>query len=522
MTGRPSVSAARPGRHEGYVVDVSYIEPVTTDLCPAWLSLACVLNGQPALPTGRRLVWAELGSGSGLSAAMVAAANDDVDVWGCDVNPAHVERSRFLADGAGLTNCTFVEASFEELARDPSIGPDEVDVVIVHGVYSWISAANQRHIAEFVRRRLRPGGIVYLSYEVPSGWASMVPLAEAMRLHVEADGRRSDLAFPGAVDAIGRLAQGGAKCFPLGANETGQLAGLPTADVRYAVHEYLGSHFRPLMFDEVAAMFGEARCSYVGSVDVTDHLSAFWVPESLRELVLETTDPVLQGMLRDLITQKPLRRDIFRKGLAATTKLEQDAALDAVRFVGLGRELPEGAWVGVPVGQVTLDPGYYQPLVDALAERPLTLADVATIHPGLGRDDARAALALLVGGGYAAPEVPGWQDSDAVARARRLNQVLVADNAVGRNHGCLIAPAIGAAVWVDYFQMLVLAAAWDGVPTEVGPTTTHVMASVERQGRKILEDNEPVTEPERARMLAEQTVAAALDRVQGTLARLGV
>ncbi len=200
MTPQRVTSVSEAAWDDGYVVDVSYIEPITTDLCPAWFSMACVLNGQPPLDQSRPLVWAELGSGSGLSACMVAAANANAEVWGCDFNPAHVERSRNLARKAELTNCTFDEATFEEAARDERLGPSEVDVVVVHGVYSWISAANQRHIVEFIRRRLRPGGLAYVSYEVPTGWASMVPLAEAMRLYTEVDGRRSDLAFPDAVE----------------------------------------------------------------------------------------------------------------------------------------------------------------------------------------------------------------------------------------------------------------------------------------------------------------------------------
>ena len=237
---------------DGYVVDVSYIEPLNLDVCPAWISMACVLNGQPPLDRTRPLVWAELGSGSGLSACMVAAANGDVEVWGCDFNPAHVERSRALARAAALERCTFDEASFAEVAADERLGPAAVDVVVVHGVYSWVSPENQAHITEFIRRRLRPGGVAYLSYEVPTGWASMVPIAEALRLLTDADGRRSDLAFPDAVATVQRLAAGGARAFPLGPHEASQLAGLPSADVRYAVHEYLGAHFAPLMFDEVA------------------------------------------------------------------------------------------------------------------------------------------------------------------------------------------------------------------------------------------------------------------------------
>ncbi len=105
-----------------------------------------VFNGEPPLDLGRQLVWLDLGCGTGLGTCTVAAGNPSVEVWGVDYNPAHIERGRDLARRAGLTNCHFAEVSFEELAQDCRLGPDEVDVVIVNGVYSWVSGANQRHI----------------------------------------------------------------------------------------------------------------------------------------------------------------------------------------------------------------------------------------------------------------------------------------------------------------------------------------------------------------------------------------
>ena len=100
MAGATSSSAW----NDGYVVDVAYTEPIIGYLCPAHISMSAVLHGQPPLPPDRPLTWLDLGSGSGVSACMVAAANPDVEVWGCDFNPAHVERARALRRDAGLSD----------------------------------------------------------------------------------------------------------------------------------------------------------------------------------------------------------------------------------------------------------------------------------------------------------------------------------------------------------------------------------------------------------------------------------
>ncbi|MBP7632425.1 MAG: methyltransferase regulatory domain-containing protein, partial [Acidimicrobiales bacterium] len=293
-TGRGSASWG-----DGYVVDAPYFEPVLTDLSPAWLSFLSVLHGQPPLDLARPLTWLDLGAASGISACMVAAANPTVDVWGFDHNPGHVERGRGLAARAGLANCHFEEASFATLAADRTIGPAEADVIVVSGVYSWVSAANQGHIREIIRQRLRPGGLAYVMYETAPGWSSMVPLAEALRLLTDADGRRPDQAFHDAAAALQALAEAGSPYFPLGAREQVQMDGWPDADGFYAAHEYLGHHFGPLLFDDVVHAMGEARCSYLGQVDATDHLAAYWAPPAVADAVHGAPDPVTRELYRD-------------------------------------------------------------------------------------------------------------------------------------------------------------------------------------------------------------------------------
>ena len=508
------------GWQDGYVVDVPYIEPITPDLCPAWLSMVCVLNGQPPLPIDRPLVWAELGSGSGVSACMVAAANENLEVWGCDFNPAHVERSRELARSSALSNCSFDEASFEQVANDPSIGPAEVDIVIVHGVYSWVSAANQRHIMEFIRRRLRPAGLAYVSYEVPTGWASMVPVSEAMRLHVDADGRRSDLAFPDALASIQRLEAGGAQCFPLGPNEQHQIDNLPDADVRYAVHEYLGSHFGPLMFDQVADSMAGARCSFVGSLDPVDHVPSFWVGPGLEDLVQATGDTVLREMIRDLAGQRALRRDLFRRGMAPSSFPQREAWWNDLTIVGLGKEFVEGATVQLPAGQAALEFDFYEPLVAELHKRPLSVANVREVG-GASLIDAVTAVSILVADGYAAPAAECPDASATEEASRRLNRALVKENRLGRDHGCLIAPVTGSAITVEHIEMLVLGLLWDGYPEDRQTLATAVLEILSDQGRMMWEDGKSVSDPDLAQDAADRRVTALLAR-RARLAHLGV
>ena len=494
---------------EGYVVDIPYFEPVLLDVTPAWLSMASVFHGQPPLDLSRPLTWLDLGAASGISSCMVAAANPNVHVWGFDHNPAHVERGRSLASRAGLDNCWFEEASFARLAADRAIGPAEADVIVVSGVYSWISTANQALIRQVIDQRLRPGGLAYVMYESATGWSSMVPVAEALRLLAEVDGRRPDLAFHDAAAVVRQLADAGARCFPLGSSEQSQMERWPSANGFYAAHEYLGSHFGPLLFDEVLAGMADARCSYVGQLGATDHLPAYWAPPGLAEVVHAAPDLAVRELYRDLIGQRPLRQDLYRRGLAVSTLHQQEAALASLSVVGTARPL-EDRPVEVLGGGVALDPAYYEPLVGALTLGPLDLVTIAEIHTDWSPADAASALAFLVAGGYAVPTVPGGPTPATEAACRRLTAVLIAENRLGADHGTAMSPVTGGGVDVDPVGLLALGLLHDGADAHPTGLAEAVVADLGHQGRTVREGGELVDEPDRA-------VAVVADRVQRLL-----
>jgi SAM-dependent methyltransferase len=509
-------------RSDGYVLDVAYTESMFTELNPAMFSMAAVLHGQPPLDFSQPLTWVELGCGNGLTACAVAAANPDIEVWACDLNPRHIERAREIATRAELDNCRFDEASFEEVASGTRFGPLAADVIVAHGVFTWISRRHQHDLGEIIAQRLRPGGWAYVSTNAASGWSSLEPLAEAMRLAVAADGRRRDLAFPDAVSVVQQLADAGANYFPIGPRESATMSSWNTIDPRYGVHEYIVAGFGPVTFDRVAEVMDLARCIYVGSLGATDHLSHLWVPPELSDLVLGTTDVTTRELLRDLIVQPGLRRDLYRRGLAISTPLDREAWQRGLRVVGLGATLDDHATVPVPAGSVALDPVLYGPLVATLADRSLGIEEIETMHPGWALGDATAGLGLLVAGGFAVPEVPGWQHTDAPARCRRLNEVLIAENRVAANHQCLVAPATGGAIASESFELLTLGALWEGSPADVGAISDEIERSLQRSDRLVRENYQSVTDPADARVVIERRVTSALTRSEGPLRHLGI
>lgn len=521
--------------NDGYMVDAVYTPQMVADLAPAVLSMISVLHGQPPLRRhgDRPLRWLDLGSGFGTSAAMVAATNDDVEVWGFDYNPAHIDAAQSLADRAGLADCHFMEASFAALAEDPTLGPNEVDVVVVNGVYSWISKENQRRVAEVIRQRLRPGGLAYVMYEVPLGWASLAPITEALRLHASASRRHPVAAFADAAAAVVELAERGARAFPLPPSEAKRMESWTSANGFYAAHEYLGSNFGPLMLDEVARTMAQARCSLIGT---TNPLSAFqfnWMPEELQAMFTEVNDPILRELLHDVFGERALRTDLYRRGLAAPTPGEVERWSLELEIIGLGREL-EDKPVSLLVGGVNLDPAFHQPLLEALREGPLDVEAIVNIHPAWTWRDATMAMALLIGGGYAGPSVPGDPTPTVVERSRRLNEVIFAENRDGMGHSYLVAPKLGASLDVDSVELMALDAirslrGSEGASKNEGRRTADldvvvdaVVAELDRLGQHVREEGKLLTDPAEARPVVARRAQRAQHLSADLLPRLGI
>jgi len=148
--------------NHGYVTDITYTTGYHRETAPIWIATAATLLGCGSPDLTRPFCFADLGCGNGVTALVVAATMPHADVWGFDFNPAHVDAGREIARRAGLSNIHFEEASFEQLAQLPRDALPMFDYIVTHGVLSWISLENRRHLYNVIGQRLTPGGIAYV------------------------------------------------------------------------------------------------------------------------------------------------------------------------------------------------------------------------------------------------------------------------------------------------------------------------------------------------------------------------
>lgn len=508
----------------GYVTDVVYTNNFYRETTPAWLAPAALLLGHRPPETGRPFRYADLGCGNGFTALTVAATSPQAEVWAFDFNPAHVEAVRTLAASAGLTNLHAVEASFTDLAAMAPAALPEFDFMISHGVLSWISPENRKLMLEVVRQRLRPGGLAYVSYNVTTGWAGMVPLRGLMRMLLERSDERTDRAVPEILDTIDRLKSAGALFFQANPSLENRLKDMRQHDARYIAHEYLNQDWHPVMFADVATEMTECKCSYIGSATLTENIDAASVPAGMVPILSEANDVVDRETLRDFASAQAFRRDIYRRGVNNMPSGEHQAMVDALTIAGTGAVAPDPITFNTPVGTVTGRAEIYKPILDRLQQGPLSVRALREMPPLSERPvvEALQAVSLLVAGGYAHPVLPGGDTAAVRQSARGMNLAIAQSNRGGTDLPRLVMPLLGSAIQVDVVETLLVGEVLEGKPAELESLARDLPGLLARSGRTIQREGKPVTDPVEAGRMATDLVRQFLEQRVPILRSLGV
>src|SRR5207253_1269625 len=139
------------------------------------------------------------------------------------------------------------------------------DYIVAHGVYSWVGSETRAQLRRFIDRRLKPGGLIYVSYNALPGWTSDLPFQYLVRALTNGGTGDSAARFAGAAKLIRHLADIGAA--PVRSSYiVGELRERPE-DYRpgYLVHEFLHTGWQPLYVTELRAEMAEIRLKPVGS-----------------------------------------------------------------------------------------------------------------------------------------------------------------------------------------------------------------------------------------------------------------
>jgi SAM-dependent methyltransferase len=473
----------------GYVADLGYTHGFYRELTPELIRFVALSTG---IQTGASLTYCELGCGQGFSANVIAASNPHIQVYATDFNPAQIAGARALASEAGTSNVHFFDHAFEQFGDEPSL-PAQFDVIALHGIYSWISAENRQHIVEFVRRRLKVGGLLYISYNTLPGWAAAMPLRRLMVDHAGSNGPSAPR-IEAAIGFIDKVQAAQAAYFAQNPTVAPRFEKLKGMSRNYLAHEYFNRDWTPFYFADVAAELGEAKLTYVGSAHLIDHIDAVNLSDEQQKLLAEIPDPVRREGLRDYIVNQQFRRDVFVKGALPHTVISSREAWLDTRFAlsTLRSEVP--LMVAGALGEATLQPEVYNPILDAFASGAVTVRQLVSDQKlaDLGWAKLMQALAVLVGSGHLQPALPAKDEGKRRERTRAFNMAVCERAKASADLAFLASPVTGGGVSIDRFgQLFLLARA-----QKHSDPATFIWDILNAQGQRLMKDGNAIESPE--------------------------
>jgi SAM-dependent methyltransferase len=412
-----------------YVNDVPYVRHYIGDLSPARLRLVAALNGTPP-PPAHDFDYCELGCAHGDTLAALAAAYPDGRFVGVDLSAAHITSAKRLARDGGLENIGFLERDFADLVEE-DIG--EFDFIVAYGLLTWISPDKRKALLDFARAKLKPGGLLYVSYNTMPGWASVEPLRQLLLSPISgARGTTLERAQRGVAFAQS-MAAAGAEYFSKNPAASEMLATIAKAGLPYVIHEYMHEHWSPMYFARVAWEMAAADLHFVGVSPVFLNFRDTAIPESMDAVFATVTDRATFESLKDFAINEFFRRDVYVKGRASRSTDVTDAYVDTTAWGTLSSALPETRSVALHHRTVKLDTPIFEALFAAIAAGASTFTALAgrLELASFGEGKLRAALLKLVISDTAIPmqdptRVPASTDADGAFRVPSVyNQMML-------------------------------------------------------------------------------------------------
>ncbi|MFL9924537.1 class I SAM-dependent methyltransferase [Herbaspirillum lusitanum] len=513
--------------NDGYVFDIAYTFGYYPGMNPARLPLAFAYQGlqAPQIKTA-----CELGFGQGLSTNLHAAGSD-VQWWGNDFNPAQASFAQELAAASG-SGAQMDATAFNEFCSRSDL-PD-FDFIALHGIWSWVSADNRDIIFDFIQRKLKPGGVLYISYNTQPGWAALMPLRDLLVQHTaqaanDAAGMPTEQRIDAALEFAAALFDTDPVYAQANPHMRDRLKILQQQGRNYLAHEYFNRDWHPESFAQMHQRLSSAGLEFACPAHFADQLDMANLTPAQRQFIQGVADPVMRQSVRDFMVNQQFRRDYWVRGAQRMDGPQrmQALALQAVVLLTDPAQVP--LTLQNAASEITLNRQVYEPIMQAMSDhRPHMLAQLADSLAASKLTPVQIvdSVMMLIATGHVAPMAPALAQPQTSAedlqktwdRTRALNLHLLQKASRDGDVGHLCSPLSGGGVAADRIQQLFLLARHEtGEAVESWPP--FVWQHISAQGKKLVRDGQRLeSEQENLEELLVQARQFAQGRLQILLA----
>lgn len=438
---------------DGYQTEVNYTYGYYKDLSPNYQKFCLLLNGVDCPSSHQDHMHCELGFGQGVSLNIHAASSFGI-FYGTDFNPAHAAHANVLAEQSHAPH-HFYDASFEELLNKDL---PMFDSISLHGIWSWISHENQHIILKFIRKYLKPNGIVYISYNCVTGWAANMPIRELFHSHFKFNSSSTNpiQKVKDSLEFSEALLKQNPNFAQRNPNALSKVQDLKKQNPNYLIHEYLNQDWQCFSFQQVVRILEEIKLSYAGSTDLNTHLDNINFTDEHQKFLNAIEHPVFKEQCRDYFANSQFRRDLFIRGKNTLTPLQTQQRLRNTAFVLLTapEQLPKT--IAGYLGEFNLIQDIYGPLgahFKKLDYKPQTITEIEQAIPTLNYAQLLNALVILCHLGLAQP-CQAEASPEMIQHAQDFNHYLLNQASFHVNYQALACPITGMGIPTDQFTQL--------------------------------------------------------------------
>ena len=468
----------------GYVADIGYTFGYFHELNPLRANLAFLNAG---LVPPERGVHCELGFGQGMSVNIHAAAS--ASTWhATDFNPAQAGFAQALVQASGA-NAHLIDQSFADFCTRSDL--PAFDSIGLHGIWSWISDENRRVIVHFIGKKLKAGGVVYISYNTQPGWATFAPMRHLMTEHAAVMGSEGVGTVKRVDDAL-KFAERLLATNPIYARGNPQVAErlkkVRAEDLQYVAHEYFNRDWEPMHFAAMARWLAPAKMNYACSANYLEHIDGLNLRAEQQTFIQEIPDAMLRQTVRDFMVNQQFRKDYWVKGARKLNAVERIEALRAQKIILMTHRADVSLKVTGALGDATMQEAVHGPILDVLADhKTKTLAQLEQVlkEKGVSLAQLLQTVMIFAGAGHVATVQDEALLREAKSHADKLNAYLIDKARSSDDIGFLASPVTGGGVAVNRFQQLFLLAISQG-KTQPAEWAQLVWALLAAQGQKIV------------------------------------
>lgn len=488
---------------EGYVADIGYTFGYYPELNPFRVKLAFVNAGIACPEFGSAC---ELGFGQGLSTNLHASAS--VIKWhGTDFNPSQAAFAKELAT-LSSNDAKLYDEAFDEFSIRSDL--PEFDYIGLHGIWSWISDENRQVIVDFIRKKLKVGGVLYISYNTMPGWAAFAPVRHLMTEHSEvigSEGLGIVSRINGALDFTEKLLDTNPMFGRANPSMKDRIQKIKGQNRHYLAHEYFNKDWHPMHFADMAKWLAPAKVTFACSAYYVDQIDAVNLTEEQQKFLKEIPDLQFRQSVRDFMVNQQFRRDYWVKGLRKLTPLDQADQMRAQRFLLVSDVADISLKFSGSLGEVNMSEAIYKPILELMSDhkiRSVAQIEAALKGKGITFGNLMQAILLLSGVGH----MVAAQDDAVIVKAKKtsdkLNQHLMNKSRSSTDINYLSSPVTGGGVSVSRFAQIFLISYLQGkkLPAEWAQFAWQLISI---QSQKIIKEGKQLeTEEEHMQELTQQ------------------